>query len=91
MSHATAQTQETPVTRPATVSTQVKWYDPVRRFGFLVPHDGKGDIWFNWLTLLKNKIPEGDVLPDTYVDFTFVQPVEVGKQRSVVFMRIVTR
>lgn len=91
MSHVSAQAQDAPVNRPGLLSTQVKWYDPVRRFGFLVPHDRGGDIWFNWLTLLKNKIPEGDVLPDTYVDFTFIQPQEVGKQRSVVFMRLVTK
>jgi len=68
----------------------IKWYDPhpSRRFGFIRPHDSRGDIWFNWLTLLRNKIPESAVMPDMPVTFTYSEPEIASKQRSVVFMRI---
>jgi hypothetical protein len=68
----------------------IKWYDPhpSRRFGFIRPHDDRGDLWFNWLTLLKNKISEADVLPDMPVTFTFTNPDTEGKQRIVQFMRL---
>lgn len=77
---------------PSNASVSViKWYDPhpSRRFGFIRPHDGRGDIWFNWLTLLRNKIPEDAVLPDMPVTYTYQEPEIASKQRSVVFMRIV--
>lgn len=76
---------------PENAATSViKWYDPhpSRRFGFIRPHDNGGDIWFNWLTLLKNKISETDVLPDMPVTFTYTEPEVSGKQRSVAFMKI---
>jgi cold shock CspA family protein len=73
---------------PLPHASAVKWFDPVRRFGFIVAHDGGGDIWFNWLTLLKNKITESDVLPDMPVAYSFSEPDQPGKQRSVVHMKI---
>lgn len=78
-----------PSWKPASViASRIKWYDPVRRFGFISPPDGGGDIWFNWLTLLRNKIDETNVLPDMIVEFTFQLPDSPTKQRSVIFMRI---
>jgi len=68
--------------------SRVKWYDPIRRFGFIQPHDNGGDIWFNWLTLLRNKIPENDVLPDMEVTYTFMIPDTPSKNRSVLYMSI---
>lgn len=90
MSHAaTSPTKEKSSWTPASLTvSRIKWYDPVRRFGFISPHDGGGDIWFNWLTLLRNKIGEDSVMPDMQVSFTFQQPDTPSKQRSVVFMRI---
>ena len=73
---------------PTPHASTIKWYDPKRRFGFVVPHDGGDDIWFNWLTLLRNKIAEEDVLPDTLVHYSFSAPDEVGKRRSVIHMKL---
>jgi cold shock CspA family protein len=88
-SHTATATQSAPSWKPkaVTVST-IKWYDPVRRFGFISPHDGGGDIWFNWLTLLRNKIDEQQVMPDMTVEYTFQNPDSPTKQRSVVFMKL---
>lgn len=70
-------------------ASTIKWFDPVRRFGFVTPHDGGGDIWFNWLTLLKNRIDEADVLPDMAVRFSYADPETVGQRRSIVNMKFV--
>lgn len=73
---------------PLPCSSRIKWYDPVRRFGFVQPHDKGGDIWFNWLTLLRNKIEERAVEPDMMVHFSYSDPDAPTKQRTVVHMRI---
>lgn len=93
MAHAQSREAEhkapAPAWKPTSVSiSRIKWYDPVRRFGFVSPHDGGGDIWFNWLTLLRNKIDEAQVMPDMTVEYTFQQPDTPTKQRSVVFMKL---
>jgi cold shock CspA family protein len=75
---------------PTPHTSTIKWYDPHpnRRFGFITPHDGGGDIWFNWLTLMKNNIDEKVVFPDMVVRYSFVEPTQAGKQRSVVHMKL---
>lgn len=73
---------------PLPHTSRIKWFDPVRRFGFVQPHDGGGDIWFNWLTLLRNKIPEHAVEPDMPVRFSYAIPDNPSKQRSVIYMRL---
>ena len=90
------QTSTNTTSRPSPVehTSVIKWYDPIRRFGFIEPHDGRGDIWFNWLTLLQNKIAHMDekgnflLLPDTVVHYTYEMPTRAGKQRSVITMRL---
>ncbi len=77
-----------PASKPLDCRTRVKWYDPVRRFGFLEPHDHGGDIWFNWLTLLRNKIDEKAVEPDMEVQFSFMLPDRADKQRSVISLKL---
>jgi len=83
---------------PHAKQSRIKWYDPQRRFGFIAPPDGGGDIWFNWLTLMRNNIVETVekpdktrvcvIMPDMPVTFTFEQPDVPSKQRSVVYMRL---
>lgn len=52
---------------------EIKWFDPVRRFGFILLDDGS-EVFFPWLSLLRSGIPERQALPGVRVRFKVAPP-----------------
>lgn len=62
----------------------IKWYDPSRRYGFIVPDRGEGEIFLCWRELRKARIPETGVQDGARVHYTARPADKPGKCRHQV-------
>lgn len=56
---------------------EVKWYDPSRKYGFLLLSDGS-EVFLHWLALQLSGIKEHMMLPGVRVRFVGGPPDRVG-------------
>ena len=75
-------------TSPAWRYGAIKWFDPVRRFGFVLPDDGDTDVFLYFKVLRSSGIREADVIDGARVKY---QCVETAKRPEVTRIQIVTR
>lgn len=64
--------------KPAWQTGSVRWFDPVRRFGFIIPDRGADDVFLYWRELKTSRIPECDLEAGTRVRFTTRKPDRPG-------------
>jgi len=60
-------------------SGTIRWFDPQRRFGFVIPDLGKEDVFLYWRELRKAGISESDVKDGQRVEFTVKAPDKPGR------------
>ncbi len=67
----------------------VKWFDPVRRFGFIVPDEPGPDVFLPWTVLQECAIRERDARPGIAVRFRWVPPDHTGHRPQVTHLILV--
>ena len=55
------------------VSGSVKWYDPIRQFGFIVPDGGGADAFVHRSHLMTYGIDASELMPGTPVKYAVAQ------------------
>lgn len=69
----------------------VRWFDPQRRFGFVIPDEGDEDVFLYWREIRKAGIAESAVKDDQRVRFTTKAPDKPGRcKRQVDDLVLVT-
>lgn len=58
---------------------EIRWFDPARRFGFVIPDQGHEDIFLYWRELQRAGIAESDVIDGQPVRYTAKQPDKPGR------------
>ena len=69
----------------------VKWFDPVRRFGFIVPDAGDSDIFLPWTTLRACGVREADLRDGIRVKFQSVDPEGSDRRPKATKLALVNR
>lgn len=68
----------------------IRWFDPMRRYGFVIPDDGGDDVFLYWRELRKSGIRESDARDGVSVEFQAKAPDKPGRcALQVSQMRIV--
>jgi cold shock CspA family protein len=71
---------------------KIKWFDPTRRFGWVIPDTDTGpDIFLPWLILQECGINEADMRRDAPVVFQWKPPERIGKRPEVTKIQKVIR
>ena len=94
MSNPAARTQTLHAMPTAAASWQmgsVKWFDPVRRFGFIVPDAGDSDIFLPWTTLRACGVREADLRDGIRVKFKSVDPEGSDRRPKATKLALVNR
>lgn len=65
--------------KPVWQTGSVRWFDPVRRFGFIIPDQGAEDVFLYWRELMSCRIPEKDLQDGRRVKFTTKKPDRPGR------------
>lgn len=58
---------------------QVRWFDPKRRYGFVIPEQGDEDVFLYWRELRNSGVPESKVKDGERVKFTRKLPDKPGR------------
>ena len=58
---------------------EIRWFDPQRRFGFVIPEQGDEDVFLYWRELRKAGIAESEVKDGIRVRFTTKNPDKPGR------------
>lgn len=66
----------------------IKWFDQVRRFGFVIDEDGR-DVFLPWTALQNCEIPERQARIGAAVRFKSEPPERPGKNPRVTHIEIV--
>lgn len=67
---------------------RVKWFDPVRRWGWVIPDQGEDDIFLPWQVLQDCGIKEPDVRTNVRVTYQWQPPDGPGRRPKVVRIKI---
>jgi cold shock CspA family protein len=71
------------------VKGRVKWFDPVRRYGFIVPDDGETDVHLRWLVLQACGIAEAVMRPDVRVEYQCAPSRRQGMRPEARIIRVI--
>lgn len=67
----------------------VKWFDPVRRWGFIKPDENGPDVFLPWTVLRSCAIPEKHAQPGVAVRFRWVPASRPGHRPAATHIVIV--
>ena len=68
-----------------------KWFDGVRRFGFITPDDGEAEIFLPWTTLQESNIPERAMRIGVPVRYRCTAPEGPGRRPRATHVALMTR
>lgn len=68
---------------------RIKWFDPARRYGFIVPDDDGDDIFFRWLLAQEYGIKESLLRPGVQVLFKWKVPDGVGRRPQATALKLI--
>jgi cold shock CspA family protein len=67
----------------------IKFFDPVRRWGFIVPDEGFEDIFFPWTTLQESGIRESQARIGVRVMYVAKAPDHPGQRFKALRIRLI--
>jgi cold shock CspA family protein len=70
---------------------RVKWFDPARRYGFIIPDDEGEDVFFRWLLCQEYGIKESLLRPGVQVQFKWRLPDGVGRRPQAIAIKLSRR
>lgn len=79
------------VAMPTWFTGVIKWFDQVRRYGFIVDDEDGGDIFLPWTVLQESEIPERAAKIGTKVRYRCVPPERAGKNPRATHVVIVQK
>jgi cold shock CspA family protein len=66
----------------------IKFFDPVRRWGFILPDDGYDDVFLPWTTLQDSGIRESHARIGVRVMYVAEAPDHPGRRPKAIRMRL---
>ena len=76
--------------KPKWQKGEIRWFDPSRRFGFVIPDTGVEDVFLYWRELRNSGIAESEAKDGQRVKFTDKRPDKPGRcQRQVELIKLV--
>ena len=68
-----------------------KWFDPVRRYGFIISDGGEQEIFLNWTCLQESNIPEKAMRIGTPVRYRCTPPEGPGRRPRATHVSLMTK
>ena len=70
---------------------RIKWFDPARRYGWIIPDDEGEDIFFRWLLAQEYGIKESLLRPGAQVLFKWHMPDGVGRRPQAIALKLIRK